>query len=63
VARFFQDRLTELFLPYTGDATAARTAGAAVQGLVLTAVMSGEDGALRGAVDDLVRRYRRRATN
>jgi DNA-binding transcriptional regulator YbjK len=62
VARFFQDRLTELFLPYVGDATAARTAGSAVQGLVLTAVMSGEHGALRGAVEDLIRRYRR-ATN
>ncbi|MDX6334338.1 MAG: hypothetical protein QOG05_1678 [Streptosporangiaceae bacterium] len=60
VARFFQDRLTELFLPYTGDEAAARTAGAAVQGLLLTAVMSGEHSALRGAVEDLIRRYRRR---
>jgi TetR/AcrR family transcriptional regulator, regulator of biofilm formation and stress response len=60
VARFFQDRLTDLFLPYTGDEAAARTAGAAVQGLLLTAVMTGEHGALWGAVEDLIRRYRRR---
>jgi TetR/AcrR family transcriptional regulator, regulator of biofilm formation and stress response len=61
VAQFFRDRLTELFLPYVGDAAAARTVGSAVQGLVLTAVMSGEHGALRGAVEDLIRRYRRTA--
>ena len=59
VARFYQDQLTELFLPYTGDAAAARTVGSAVQGLVLTAVMGGEHGALHGAVEDLIRRYRR----
>jgi DNA-binding transcriptional regulator YbjK len=63
VAWFFRDRLTELFLPYVGDITAARTVGSAVQGLVLTAVMSGEHGALRGAVEDLIQRYCRRMTN
>jgi DNA-binding transcriptional regulator YbjK len=63
VARFFQDRLTELFLPYVGDPTEARTVGSAVQGLLMTAVMSGDHGALRGAVADLIRRYRQNPTS
>jgi DNA-binding transcriptional regulator YbjK len=63
VARFFQDRLTELFEPYVGDPGAARTVGSAVQGLLLTAVMSSEYGALRGAVEDLIRRYHHQTTD
>jgi DNA-binding transcriptional regulator YbjK len=63
VARFLQDRLTELLLPYTGEATTARTVGSAVQGLLLIAVMSGEHGSLHSAVEDLIRRYRRNPTN
>jgi DNA-binding transcriptional regulator YbjK len=63
VARFFQDRLTDLFMPYVGEPVAARAIGAAVQGLLLTAVASGEHAALRGSVEDLIRRYRRSSLN
>jgi DNA-binding transcriptional regulator YbjK len=59
VARFFQDRLTDVFLPYVGEPASARAVGAAVQGLLLTALASGEHAALRGRVEDLIRRYRR----
>jgi hypothetical protein len=34
-----------------------------VQGLLLTAVASGEHAALRGSVEDLIRRYRRSSLN
>src|SRR5258708_24732715 len=53
VARFFQDRLTELFLPYVGDATAARTAASAGQGRRRTPPMMGEHCPARGAALDL----------
>jgi DNA-binding transcriptional regulator YbjK len=65
VARFYQDRLIELFLPYTGDLAAARTVAAAAQGLLLTALSDDQPdvAALRHAVADLVRRFRRNPTS
>lgn len=64
VARFYQDRLTELFLPYTGDPAAARAVGAAIQGLLLSALSDDQPdvAVLRHAVADLVRRFRRTPT-
>jgi TetR/AcrR family transcriptional regulator, regulator of biofilm formation and stress response len=61
VIRFFDDRLSELFLPYVGDRGAALTIASSIQGLLLTVLASDDPDApvgLRGAVIDLIHRYR-----
>jgi DNA-binding transcriptional regulator YbjK len=61
VIRFFDDRLSELFLPYVGDQGAALTITAAIQGLLLTVLASDDPDApagVRDAVIDLIHRYR-----
>jgi DNA-binding transcriptional regulator YbjK len=61
VIGFFNDRLSELFLPYVGDQAAALTITSAIQGLLLTVLASDDPDApigLRDAVIDLIHRYR-----
>jgi DNA-binding transcriptional regulator YbjK len=61
IIRFFDDRLSELFLPYVGDGAAALTVTSAVQGLLLTVLASDDPDAaigVRDAVIDLIHRYR-----
>ncbi len=61
VKRLLDQRLAQLLTPYVGSEAAAFTATAAMQGLVLTALGSDrarDPGWLRGAVSDLLRRYR-----
>jgi DNA-binding transcriptional regulator YbjK len=61
VKGLLDQRLAQLLEPYVGSAAAAFTVTAAMQGLVLTALSLdrvGGPGWLRGAVSDLIRRYR-----
>jgi DNA-binding transcriptional regulator YbjK len=61
VIRFFNDRLSEIFLPYVGERDAALTIASAIQGLLLTVLASDDPDApvgLRDAVIDLIHRYR-----
>jgi TetR/AcrR family transcriptional regulator, regulator of biofilm formation and stress response len=61
VKRLLDQRLAQLLAPYVGSEAAAFTVTAAMQGLVLTALApdrARDPGWLRGAVSDLIRRYR-----
>ncbi|MEU9957844.1 TetR family transcriptional regulator [Streptomyces sp. NPDC050982] len=61
VKRLLELRLARLLAPYVGSDEAAFTVTAALQGLVLTALVpdrAREPGRLRDAVSDLIRRYR-----
>ena len=61
VVALYNDRLTELLVPYEGDERSARIVGAAIQGLLIVHVTSpvgADPSALGEAVADLIRRYR-----
>ncbi|HEX9537555.1 MAG TPA: TetR family transcriptional regulator [Streptosporangiaceae bacterium] len=61
VKGLLDQRLAQLLAPYVGSEGAAFTVTAAMQGLVLTALAldrARDPGWLRGAVSDLIRRYR-----
>ncbi|MEY9964972.1 DNA-binding transcriptional regulator YbjK [Streptacidiphilus sp. MAP12-16] len=61
VKRLLDQRLARLLEPYVGSEAAALTVTAAMQGLVLTALApdpARDPQWLRGAVSDLIRRYR-----
>jgi DNA-binding transcriptional regulator YbjK len=60
VVALFNDRLTDLLVPYEGDERSAQTVGAAIQGLLIVHLSSpfpADPNALGGAVADLIRRY------
>jgi TetR/AcrR family transcriptional regulator, regulator of biofilm formation and stress response len=61
VTRLLNERLAKLLEPYLGSNAAALTVGAAMQGLVLTALAIDRPNSrkwLRSSVSDLIRRYR-----
>jgi DNA-binding transcriptional regulator YbjK len=60
LARFLDDRLTEILTPYVGSQVSARVLASSIQGLILSAVaQSSPSGELRVATLELIERFAR----